>query len=75
MDNSSDSNRRHHCETCGYNLHNNESGLCPECGAVGPGARRMPPQWRILIIALGLPFALMFVWLVWSLVLRLTGGS
>ena len=75
MDTPPKSDRHYRCETCGYDLHSNESGMCPECGAAGPGARRMPPQWRILIVALGIPCVLLLGWLVWSVILRLTGGS
>ncbi len=58
------------CETCGYDLHANESGQCPECGAACPGTARMPPQWRILIVALSVPLTLLLLWTVWSTVLK-----
>ena len=28
-----DSDGHYRCQTCGYDLHDNESGQCPECGA------------------------------------------
>lgn len=61
------------CENCGYDLHSNASGQCPECGA-GSDALRMPPQWRILITALGIPCVVLLVWLAWSLILRMGGA-
>ena len=61
------------CEACGYDLHNNESGQCPECGATSSGALRMAPQWRILVVALAVPTALLLLWTVWSLVLNSRG--
>ncbi len=64
----SDGHRR--CETCGYDLYDNESGQCPECGAAGSGAAHMPPHWRILIVALAVPLTLLLLWTVWSLVLN-----
>lgn len=45
-------------------------GACPECGAAGPGALRMPPQWRILIAALGAPTVILLVWIAWWLLQR-----
>ncbi len=69
-----DSDGHCRCETCGYDLHDNESGQCPECGAAGPGAERMPPQWRILIVALAVPMTLLLLWTVWSMVLKLRGS-
>ncbi len=69
-----DADRHRRCEACGYDLHNNESGLCPECGEGGPGASRMPPQWWILIAALGLPSLLLLFWLGWSTLIRLDSG-
>ena len=67
--------RHRRCEICGYDLHNNKSGQCPECGAASSGALRMPPQWWILIAALGLPSLVLLLWLGWSVVIRLGGGS
>lgn len=29
-----------HCQTCGYNLFANESGICPECGTAIPEETR-----------------------------------
>lgn len=55
------------CEACGYDLHGNESGQCPECGARGPGGRRMPPEWRILIVSLAIPVGMVVAWVAWSL--------
>ncbi len=65
-----DSDGHCRCETCGYDLHANQSGQCPECGATG-GAVRMPPQWRILIVALAVPMTLLLLWTVWSMVSKL----
>ncbi len=58
------------CETCGYDLRRNESGRCPECGAVVPRLPRMPPQWRILIWALGIGTALLVLALVAAAFIR-----
>lgn len=53
------------CDKCGYDLTGNTSGKCPECGAPASKVGRMPPQWRILVIVLGVPAALLTVALVW----------
>ncbi len=58
------------CESCGYDLRSNESGRCPECGALVPMLPRMPPQWRILIWALGVGTALLVLWLVIAAFIR-----
>jgi len=58
------------CEFCGYDLRDNESGLCPECGAVVPRLPRMPPQWRILAWALGSATALLVLVIVVAAFIR-----
>jgi len=58
------------CETCGYDLRRNESGRCPECGVVVPRLPRMPPQWRILIWALGAATSLLALALVAAAFIR-----
>ncbi len=68
---SRDSDGHLRCEACGYDLHNNKTGQCPECGAAGPGAIRMPPQWWVLIGALGLPCVMLLVWMVVALLFRM----
>ena len=59
------------CESCGYDLRRNESGCCPECGAVVPRVFHMPPQWWVLRLALGLAGGLLLLWIVTSLLFRL----
>ena len=53
------------CETCGYDLRDNEPGYCPECGAPVPKTGRMPPQWWVLVaiavFVLGLVYVPMLV--------------
>ena len=59
------------CESCGYDLHRNESGCCHECGARIPRVFHMPPQWWVLRLALGIAGGLLLLWIVTSLLLRL----
>ena len=59
------------CESCGYDLRRNESGCCPECGAVIPRVSHMPPQWWVLRLALGVAGVLLLLWIVTWLLLRM----
>lgn len=34
-----------HCQSCGYNLTGNESGICPECGTATAGRANDGCQW------------------------------
>ena len=75
MDGASDESRdpagHLRCEACGYDLHGNKSGQGPECGAAGPGAWRMPPEWRILVASLAIPLGMLVVWVAWSVLMAL----
>ncbi len=66
--------RRHKCYRCKYSLLSNESGVCPECGAVIPTSRvysmqlpairipRIPlPSLRVLLLTLALLTAVLLV--------------
>lgn len=41
------------CETCGYDLRENASGRCPECGSRATTRGRMPAQWWVFVVAAG----------------------
>jgi len=39
--------RQFACESCGYDLQANPSGLCPECGAISPMFEPQQPHRRV----------------------------
>lgn len=53
------------CDSCGYDLRGNASGTCPECGAKAARAGRMPPQWWLLGLLIGIPTGVITVWALW----------